>query len=430
MCVARVAKKPGPKPGSKWRKTNKKKRTGDVVTLSNLLPFPATPSSAGNSSPPKHNLLVQTSGKHRAAGFKRAIQNVDGARSAKKQKIYQHSKKRDQGPRAGTSVHQNGNNTSMQTSSSGNELGAFFASALSCSTSLQDQYFWDASVDGPITTVLMRLDKTHWGLKCTLFAMLSAAVHKQSFTLLGKICSLTAKLGIVFMQEIAPAYDVHLLTSMVTSTLRIDSNFDAFHPQVLAAHDAAVGHKPRHEHEEIYASGGIRAASNLTGAHFPPRSAMLESLGNRFIYAVKGQLTTRSVHAFSPAFKHAYESSANYTNYGTSIALLKKIFLSSSFHRVVNGMCYIIHQYKLPSSGPVSVSIPNLSVVGYPSNGYSTTIMTLYITSYQGKIGHSQTIYELVPECQTSTVEEDDIGNGVYLPLHSLSRRHTTEDEN
>ena len=116
-------------------------------------------------------------------------------------------------------------------------------------------------------------------------------------------------------------------------------------------------------------------------------------------------------------------SSAN-SGADMSIALFRKVFSPDSFRRVVHGMCYIVDQYTLPTSGPLSVSVPNLSVLGqqpYPHLPHgvvmtpvSLGLMTLYITFYQGEIGKGQMIYELVQEGDPNTVE-DKIGKGVIL---------------
>ena len=186
-------------------------------------------SALSHPFPAGNNLMARAGGGQPASssGFQHVMQGKGGPRSTKRRKFNRSGKKGDRGAGAETPMYQNGGYAGGQTSSNVFGLGAFSSSQSPPSVPANNVYFWDAGVDGPVIAALMRLDRSHWGLKCTLFAMLSAAVHKQSFPLLSKFCSLVAHLGIVSMQEFAPLYGVHPLATMTTTTLHLDADFNA-----------------------------------------------------------------------------------------------------------------------------------------------------------------------------------------------------------
>lgn len=340
-------------------------------------------------------------GKARKVGRpKKAKKNVSTSRTTKKRKV--------------DHTHGNGDfgNSSAAAaagaSSNFSSTSLFSPSHMMPVSSAQGPCFWDPLIDDHIMSGLLQHDRSHWGLKCTMFAMLSTAVHQQSFPLLGKFCAFAAKLRIGSMQEIAP-FGPHPMASMVTSTVHLNADFEAFNPHVLAAHDSALGLPPQPQSTP------------------PTRAWAPHIIGNRMIYAAKQQLTTHSVHVLSPAFKSTFFANAT-MGVGSGqywfIHMAKKMFAPDSFRRVVHGMCYITDQYNTPNAGPLSISVPNLSVIGQNMHPHSplgtastpTTLglMTMYVTVYLGEIGKGQTIYELVGG-KAATTGESEVGKGVVL---------------
>lgn len=334
--------RPGPKPGSKRKKKTKANVKPSQISAASKKRAPASKSSEKQSS------------KKRKVG--RALKNPF------------------------TKPLKGGTSVQFQ------QVSSAPVQSLPQSLSSSAPYFWSEFVDPIVMGWFVSENPHHWGLRCTMYVLMSKAVHTMNIALLHKFSSIASSIGITSMLDIAPP-GRHPMAGMLTATLNIMSNFNTFDPCVCMAHDAA---------RQI-------TSPETNGMQNP------FCLANRFIYGAKQMMTTHSSHVFTQAFKMEFmqgsEVPLTLSNYSWSLdwflLLSQSILSADSFRRVVLGIIYIIQQYKTKTSGPLSVSVSGLDV--NLASCKTPQKMTIFVTLHITEIGHGQVIYELVHEREVTS---------------------------